>query len=146
MKHLIYALTLVMGLALSSCNSAEEYKPMDKLDLNGAWEVVELTGTPLEETAPFLEFNVTDWTVSGNLGCNHLMSRVSFDDPDDVDYDLTAIKFDDPASTMMACPYLDIEHAFATALEETEYFGIDDKGQLWLMDDNHVRLVLLRRK
>ena len=87
---------------------------MDFLD--GAWEVTDLNGSPLEqEDGATMTFDTTDLKIHGTTGCN-IFNGGLFIDPDKT----TSLQILSLATTRMACPPDSRETEFLLALESVE--------------------------
>lgn len=79
-------------------------------DLAGTWELQEMAGeavdgSQLQKGTPVLTFMPEVLRVSGHAGCNQMTGAYTMEKK--------AIHFGNMASTMMACPDMDLEQAFA---------------------------------
>ncbi|WP_080905270.1 META domain-containing protein [Parabacteroides sp. Marseille-P3160] len=141
MKKYCTILFLLPALAgLISCSSA---KNITAKDLDGAWNIVSVKGEGItKEELPFLVINVSEKKVHGNTGCNIINSSITFDESD-----ASAVKFSMPMSTLMACPYLELENKISQALIEVGGVkGGEKKGELSLVDKDGNGLLLLDKK
>jgi heat shock protein HslJ len=101
---------------------------------NTYWKLVELNGKAVaiheDQREVHLILRVDGHSVGGFGGCNPLKGRYERDG--------SKLRFAGPASTLMACPYIDDEQAFTTALERVTHYQIlgesldlrDDTGSL----------------
>jgi copper homeostasis protein (lipoprotein) len=91
------------------------------------WKLVELNGKPVKQVGkkPYiLKLNSKDGRFSAFAGCNNMMGSYVMK----TSYSLT---FSGVASTMMACPNMDLEQKFGTMLEKVDnYVIVEDKLQL----------------
>lgn len=93
-----------------------------KCILDTRWRLVELFGKPVTENErfPFIHLHSKEGRVSGFGGCNSISGP----------YELKAgnrIRFTNLASTMMACPDMDMEQEFFEVLAMTDNFACDGK-------------------
>lgn len=98
----MYAL-LVPALAgsLFACSGSKT----DAKQLEGKWNVVEVKGEKVQaENTPFMEFDMKENKLHGNAGCNIFNTSVTLDGKD-----VSAITIAQGATTMMACPDMDLE-------------------------------------
>jgi heat shock protein HslJ len=89
--------------------------------LDTTWHLAEVGGRPVPATddsrRPSMRLVADGRKVQGNAGCNRMMGS----------YELNgaALKFGPLMSTKMACPALDTEQAFLSALGSTTRYQID---------------------
>ncbi len=112
MKRVIfYALMIPVLVGMISCSSS---KKMDVQQLAGRWNITEVNGNKVTKTekVPFIEFNISDNKVHGNAGCNMFNTVIVRNDKDN-----SAFTFRQAASTMMACPDMELEGEILKAIE-----------------------------
>jgi len=84
--------------------------------------LVELMGKPytagIDDKAPYITFDRIEKRASGNAGCNTFIGSYMLQDGN-------RIRFSQLASTMMACPEMDIEQEFMKVLETTDNYNYD---------------------
>ncbi len=120
---------------------ALEKKIDPKLRVNDLWSLIEINGNSdvLDKSVkrPFLEIHVTDMTLLGNGPCNNISGTLDH---------LThvKIKFNNIASTRMACLDLELEGEFLQALENVHQYNIKDLN-LHLMDDEGNDILIFRK-
>ncbi|HIX73849.1 MAG TPA: META domain-containing protein [Candidatus Parabacteroides intestinipullorum] len=110
-KKLLYlfALPLFVG-GLFACGESKT----DAKILDGKWNIVELRGEKVEATnQPNMEFNMSDLKLHGNAGCNIFNTSVVLDDAN-----VSALRINQAATTMMACPDMEVEGKILKALDE----------------------------
>ena len=99
------------------CSWADCSRVESKTDakiLDGKWNIVELRGEKVEATnQPNMEFNMSDLKLHGNAGCNIFNTSVVLDDAD-----VSALRINQAATTMMACPDMEVEGKILKALDE----------------------------
>lgn len=138
MKKLIYLLSVLPLISIAtSCSSIENVAVKD---LNGSWKIVSVKGEKVsKEELPYFNINLNDKKLHGNTGCNIVNTSLTFDD-----MNANKVKFTQPMSTMMACPYLELENKITKAMEEVS--GIK-KGkinkELILVDNEGNELLIL---
>ncbi len=93
-----------------------------KCILDTRWKLVELMGQPvtLEERVPFIHLHAKESRISGFGGCNSISGS----------YELKPgmrLRFSNIASTMMACPDMDMEQEFFNVLAMTDNFACNGK-------------------
>ena len=104
-------------------------KEIAKVDLkNSKWRLVKLNGKTIQKnTDTKKEFGInfnTDGRFSAFAGCNNMMGNYVMK----TSYSLS---FSPVASTMMACPNMDLEQKFAAMLEKVDsYTIVEDELQL----------------
>lgn len=141
---------IAMAAAITACNDSGTQNNADQPAENNAlqtaskpedllnkdWRLKELNGSSivLDTTFPnypHMKFeNLTN--VGGNLGCNGFGGNVKVGGAD-------SISFSQVVSTQMACPNLDIENRFRTALENTKTFKID--GNTLLLNNDRKEVI-----
>lgn len=136
-KILFYAFMLpaLVGM-LFSCSEVKT----DAKKLEGKWKVVELKGEKiLEEGLPQMEFDMAANKLHGNSGCNIFNTTVTLD-PNDV----SAITINEGASTMMACPNMDLETKVLKSMSEVKSVkaGKSDEEMLLVDQNGNVLFVL----
>ena len=117
-------------------------------DLSGKWIISEAGGQSipegekiLKEGLPNMEFDMKDNKVHGNAGCNIFNSTVVLDDQD-----ISSITINPAATTMMACPDMEVEGRVMKALNEVKSFGKLAGGGIGLYDaDNTLVMVLVKK-
>lgn len=138
MKKLLFiALMLCTGLAVVSCNN----KKATLDDLNGSWSIVTVDGQQVQEAKPYINFNVADRRIHGNFGCNIINGEFTTDDNR-----ADAIAFERVASTMMACPNMELEDRIMTAFHSAERFGKLKNGNMALYNEAGTPVIELLRK
>ena len=132
----MYAL-LVPALAgsLFACSGSKT----DAKQLEGKWNVVEVKGEKVQaENTPFMEFDMKENKLHGNAGCNIFNTSVTLDGKD-----VSAITIAQGATTMMACPDMDLEtkilqsmtavRAVKAGPNADEMQLVDAEGNVWMV-------------
>lgn len=93
-----------------------------KCILDTRWRLVELMGKPVaaDERFPFIHLHAKEGRISGFGGCNSIGGA----------YELKAgnrVRFTNMASTMMACPDMELEQEFFKVLNMADNFACDGK-------------------
>jgi heat shock protein HslJ len=86
------------------------------------WKLVELKGRPVPplKRAPYLILRTEDRRVTGFGGCNSFTGAYTLDEA------ASRIRFDQVASTMMACPSgMDVEQAFHEVLRSVDNYSLN---------------------
>ena len=128
MKKAILTLLMIPAFVgmLFSCSEVKT----DAKKLEGKWNIVEV---------PNMEFDMKDNKVHGNAGCNIFNSTVVLDDQD-----ISSITINPAATTMMACPDMEIEDAILKAMGNVK--GVkagQSENEMLLVDaDGNVLMVL----
>lgn len=106
----------VLGIGVFSAVGGLLAQPADPSPLAGTrWQLVEMNGA----VEPFVTLTFDDQgRVSGNGGCNRYGGGYSTEGD--------SIRFTNLFSTMMACPHLEVERAFFTALGSASTFELRD--------------------
>lgn len=134
----VFLLPLFAGL-LSACSEAKT----DARALEGEWKVVEVSGEKIgEEPHPLMSFDMEALKLHGNTGCNLFNSSVTLDPKD-----IASIKIAPGATTMMACPNMDLEENVLQAMSQVRKVkaGNSEKEMLLLGEDDTVLFILERR-
>ncbi|MBL1211508.1 copper resistance protein NlpE N-terminal domain-containing protein [Geminocystis sp. GBBB08] len=91
---------------------------------NTRWELVEIMGKPViknetQREAIFITFNKEKNRVNGFSGCNNFMGGIEIKEGN-------RLKFEQMASTMMACENMEIESTFLQTLQQVDNYGMKD--------------------
>lgn len=84
------------------------------------WKLKELNGKQVvqkDKKDYFIKMNSKDGRFSAYAGCNNFMGMYSMKSS-------TALSFSSVATTMMACPEMDLEQKFAQMLEKIDHYNI----------------------
>lgn len=111
--------------------------------LNGEWKVKEVNGEAIPsgmEKQPFIAFDVKEKTIHGNAGCN--LINGGFETNAD---NAKSISFPRVASTMMACPDMEIEGKILKAMNEVKSFDVLAGGGIGLYDANNALVIVLEK-
>jgi heat shock protein HslJ len=84
----------------------------------------------------FFEFDESNSTYSGNLGCNLVSGTFTL-------IGKHGIQLNPGASTLMTCPSMEVELDMENALEKTRTYKIEN-GTLYLMDASGKTLMMLQ--
>ena len=126
-KVLFYAFLLPAFVGMMfSCSDVKT----DVKKLEGKWNVVEVKGEKvLEEGLPQMDFNMAEKKLHGNTGC-----------------DVSSITIAPGATTMMACPNMDLETSVLQSMDQVRSVkaGKDENEMLLVDQDGNVLLVLER--
>lgn len=138
-KVLFYAFLLPAFVGMMfSCSDVKT----DVKKLEGKWNVVEVKGEKvLEEGLPQMDFNMAENKLHGNTGCNLFNTTITLD-PEDV----SSITIAPGATTMMACPNMDLETSVLQSMDQVRSVkaGKDENEMLLVDQDGNVLLVLER--
>ena len=137
---ILYLICLCLGFFWGSCKDGSAFKAQE---LNGKWTIVSVMDEPVTlEYMPFLEFNVPEKRVYGNVGCNTLSAGF---EPDPKD--MTAFRLIAPVTTMMACIHFDTETKIIQAINNmTHVKKGDTPNQVKLVDKEGNSLLVLERQ
>lgn len=142
MKQLCSIVLVILATAgmMSSCSSS---KGLTVSDLNGKWDIVSVQGEKVvKEELPFFEFNIAEKKLHGNSGCNIVNSYITLDDNN-----ANAIKLSMPMTTLMACPYMELENKIGKAMMEiTAFKRGEKKNEVLLVDKDGKSLLTLNKK
>ncbi len=111
--------------------AAERHKLSTARDVNGAWRISEIKGSPVPTTEkpPFIVFDCMKKSLNGWAGCNHLQGRFKFNP---IKY---SIRLSPLFSTRMACPDLKVESALMQNLSQVSGYlsETDAEGHKYLL-------------
>ena len=135
--YLIIISTFV-GLLSTSCST----KKATVEQLNGKWIITEINGKkPTSERIPEMEFNVNEKRLHGNGGCNIFNTSFETDEKD-----ASVLRIKPAATTMMACPDMQVERDILQAIEKVRGFDSgDEEDTIVLLDENGSPLMTLAR-
>lgn len=126
-KTILYMLLIPAFIGmLAACSDAKT----DAKKLQGKWNVVEVKGEKiLQEGLPQMDFDMSGNKLHGTTGCNIFNTTVNLDSDD-----VSAITINPAATTMMACPDMELEDKMLRSLENV-------KGVKAGPNDNEMQLV-----
>ncbi|MDD6209602.1 MAG: META domain-containing protein [Bacteroidales bacterium] len=130
---------LLLVFVVISCKTTGA-KKCSYEDLSGKWTVTTINGDRIEiEENPFIEFDIKENKIHGRTGCNIMNGTftLSTDNP-------CAIAFPPAATTMMACPDMDVENSYLQTLLKVAAFQINDSN-LQLLDGNNNVVMELKK-
>lgn len=123
----------------------EPKKAVDLItSLEGEWKIAEIKGEALPaelEKEPFVAFDLKAKRIHGNAGCNMINGGIITDENNPRSLSFPAI-----ASTMMACPNMDIEKKVLNALNSTKSFDILADKSVVLYSEDGTQLLVLKKK
>ena len=129
-KVLFYAFLLPAFVGMMfSCSDVKT----DVKKLEGKWNVVEVKGEKvLEEGLPQMDFNMAEKKLHGNTGCNLFNTTITLD-PEDV----SSITIAPGATTMMACPNMDLETSVLQSMDQVRSVKAGkDENEMLLVDQD----------
>lgn len=142
MKKVIFYVMMIPVLAgmLFACSNVKT----DAKKLDGKWNVIEVKGEKLlKEGLPQMNFNIPENKLNGNTGCNLFNTTINLDSDD-----VSSITINPAATTMMACPDMDVEGKVLQSMEQVK--GVkagQNDNEMCLVDQNgNVLFVLSRTK
>ena len=109
--------------------------------LNGEWKIKEVNGEAIPsgmEKQPFIAFDAKKKTLHGNAGCNLINGGFETSTTN-----AKSISFPGVASTMMACPDMEVEGKILKAMNEVKSFDKLSGGGIGLYDANNALVCLL---
>lgn len=135
-------IALIAAALLSGCCACRSYQKRTRRPLEGtAWQLVQLDGRTVaadKEPESFtIRFMAAEGRFAGKGACNRLFGPY-------VAGEKRSLKIGPIASTMMACPGVETERAFAAALEATTHYDMDGP-MLMLLSDGELKAVLQAR-
>lgn len=115
--------------------------------LEGEWDLIELNGAPVisEQHKHFIVFDIATKQYSGNAGCNRMSGKFEYNEsqPD-------KIQFARPMTTRMACPVLETEQRFLSALEATDRFesepSKDSPIQIAFYSADNSKIIVIQKR
>ena len=123
----------------------QKKEPAVKLsELNGKWMISQAGGEAIPsgmEKQPFIEFNISEKRLHGNVGCNIINGGFQVDKVNPM-----SISFPQVISTMMACPDMEVESRVLKALNSAQSFGKLSGGGMGFYDANDNLVMVLVRK
>ncbi|KAA6335411.1 hypothetical protein EZS27_016352 [termite gut metagenome] len=146
-KTLILSGIVCVLFLLSSCYSV---KPTSREILDGAWYIVEISGStvvpPAKQDLPVISFDAKTGKVSGNSGCNRIMGQYNMNAKKNI------IKLE--SRTRMICPDMRTEENIQNILKRVKTYMPLSNGQVILFNDRQIvlcnemnrPLIILRRK
>ena len=139
MKNVFFS--VLMTLVFTGMMSCASSNKLSVQQLDGKWNITEVNGKEVtqKEKVPFIEFNLTENRVHGNAGCNMFNSSIVRDSKD-----LSAFKLSQAASTMMACPNMELEGEIMKTFESITGLkqGSSEKEVLLVNGEGKTLLVL----
>lgn len=134
MKNVVFAV-MAGAILMSSC------KTVKTSALEGEWNVTAVNGKAVQaEQLPYVGFAAEDNRVYGNAGCNFISGTYS------VKGKTSKIQLGHMASTMMACPNMELEQSVLKALNGVERIDATDADHLLLQDGNKNTLLQLEKR
>lgn len=130
------AIVAVAAAFMAGCCNCRSYQKKTRRPLAGTeWQLIQLGGKAVKPEEG--KFTVTLLTEGNRLtgvgACNRLSGIYKTDDK-------RTLKMGPIASTMMACPGMERENAFAQALEATTHYDMDGP-MLLLLSDGELKAV-----
>lgn len=128
----ILKITLLAAIAAcaAGCCHCRSYQKKTRRPLAGTeWQLIQLGGENVkpEEGKFTLTFLTEEHRLTGVGACNRLTGSYELGEKG-------ALKIGRLASTMMACPGMEREHAFAAAIESATHYEMDGPMMLLLAD------------
>ncbi|MGL5786470.1 MAG: META domain-containing protein [Bacteroidales bacterium] len=141
MKKTMIMMATALVVALSSCG--EKKVMTDAKTLNGSWVVVELNGKAIQPTqeAPYMDLNFEEDRISGKAGCNNIFGAIQLSDSA-----ASAIRFPQVATTMMACPDMELESEFLKALDNVRSVEGSKEGKVSFLNADGQTLFVVENK
>ncbi|MCS4534719.1 META domain-containing protein [Neisseria montereyensis] len=101
--------------------------------LEGDWQITEAAGRPVNVADAVLSFHQADKRFSATTGCNTLFGGYT-------DGTNNTLRFDEAASTMMACPDMETEQRLANILPQVRAYRFN--GNNLEMTDSRGAIVI----
>lgn len=138
MKILLRTVALALIAALiTGCCACRSYQKNNRRPLVGTeWQLIKLGGKSIvPESGTFtITLLAEEHRITGVGACNRLMGSYE-------EGKKGTLKIGQMATTMMACPGMDLEQEFTKALQSTTHYDMDGP-MLLLLCDGEVRAVL----
>ncbi len=139
----ISILLMSMFLGATSCSSGQAGKSQEEIKFDGTWTVIMMDGKELDpddfmKGLPVIIFDTGKGEISGNSGCNSFFGGA--------EYKSDSVTVGEVASTMMACPNMELEDQFFKIINNQTLTGSTDGGKLTLVNDSGGNLVLTGEK
>lgn len=137
-KRIIF--TAMTGIVLmTSCKVTR--KALSTSAIEGEWNIIKVENSAIQaQPYPYIGFDTQEKRVYGNSGCNRITG--SFD----IKGKKGKIELGQMASTMMACPNMELEQSILQALGSVERINTADKELLVLCDKNKNPLLHLEKR
>lgn len=133
-KKSVFAMMAAVAL-MSSC------KTVKTPALEGEWNVTAVEGKAVQaEQLPYVGFDTEKSMVYGNAGCNLISGTYR------VEGNTSKIELGHMASTMMACPNMELEQSVLKALNGVERIKATDADHLLLQDADKNTLLQLEKR
>ena len=115
----------------------------DAKNLEGDWNIVEVQGEKVQvESMPRMSFDMKEKKLHGNAGCNLFNTTISLNPAD-----VSAITIAPGATTMMACPNMDLETKVLRSMEQVRSVRAgENENEMSLVDEVGNVLLLLSRE
>ena len=144
-KSLMAGFIAVFIIALAGCKTQKTMITLSGLE--GEWDLVELNGSPVTsgQYKQFIKFDIVEKRFSGSAGCNRMSGGLEYNQstPD-------KIQFSKAMTTRMACPILESEQKFLSALESVNRFeAVPAKGpadQVALYNADNAKVIIIRKR
>lgn len=132
------SLTLLVG-GLAACGGAKT----DAKSLDGKWTIVEVRGEKVTaERQPNMAFDMTELKLHGNAGCNIFNTSVVIDPAD-----VSSLRINQAATTMMACPDMETEGKILQAMQEVRSVKAGaSENEMCLVGEDGATLLLLKKE
>lgn len=110
--------------------------------LHDIWVLEEMKGTPISKEdfegrdVPNMEININNNRFSGFSGCNRMTGSIF--------YEQDVLRFTQIASTRMACPSMDKETEFLTALQASTTYQVEN-NRLYLSNPSEENLLVFKK-
>lgn len=134
MKKVLFATAL--AITALACNTTKRMVAGEEPLIYGKeWKLTTLNGNAIDtvkyKTIPTLLLDKKEQRVSGHAGCNRLMGGFKVSGVDN-------IKLSQLASTLMACPDMELEGNYMKALQEVDKFSVTSDNTLLLLKGSKV--------
>lgn len=127
------------AVLLASCQTTR--KGVTSSAIEGEWNITEVESSAVKALpAPYIGFDTKANRIYGNSGCNLISGMFDFK------RNKGKIELGHMASTMMACPNMELEQSVLRALGSVERISSTDKEHLTLCDKDKNPLLKLEKR
>ena len=120
-----YILTFIIATMITACASTKKQNTQTTpQDITGKWWITHIHGNPIGEVEerPFIQFNLTEGTVNGNLSSNLFHGEMK------IDIQKGTLAIPQVAATRRMCPNLETEQALSEAFPQIHHFTISENA------------------
>lgn len=139
MNRRIIVAAMAAVVWLTSCQVAQKNVSLSMIE--GEWNITEVNNSAVKtQPCPYIGFDLQDNRVYGNSGCNGFMGSFNFEGKEG------KIDLGQMASTLMACPDMELEQNVLQALGAVKGFSFIDNEHFILCDKDKKPLLQLEKR